>query len=256
LLSQVVGWQARTNGHVEPGARTVGPNTVKRELANLKSLFRWAIAEGKLRRRDNPLDGITCKGGDPASKARPTVEQADQLVALPVPATVDLDSWCLLPVLARYTGARIGELAMLEAENVVVEQGIRCFHIRPTEEHRLKTRSSERVVPIADKLAPHVDALLTKHPSGPLFPGCRHWRGSGGVLKPAHYLLKVWNRHAKTVGPFSFHCLRLYANDELVRGETDITDRERILGHKSGRTQAAYTARELARYLKALNKIR
>ena len=82
------------------------------------------------------------------------------------------------------------------------------------------------------------------------------WTGDDGTVKRAHYFLKAWNRAAKRVGPFSFHSWRVYANDEMAGAEVDIIDRERIMGHRSTRTQAAYTATELSRYLAAVNRIR
>ena len=66
----------------------------------------------------------------------------------------------------------------------------------------------------------------------------------------------LWNRAAKRIGPFSFHCWRVYANTQMTAGEVDIIDRERILGHENRRTQAAYTAPEIKRYKAAVDTIR
>lgn len=85
----------------------------------------------------------------------------------------------------------------------------------------------------------------------------RLWPDGGDYTnRPAHQFLKAWNRAAKDIGPYSFHCWRLYANDEMARAGVDITDRERIIGHTSGRTQAAYTAVDLERYARAVSSIR
>ena len=258
LLQMPVGWQKRaTPRKPDDGpVRTVSPSSVNRDLQRIRTWFRWAIDEGKLRRKDIPGEKVKCKSVGPKQKECPTVEQADELLALPCPNNRDAHSWTYLPLFARYTGCRVGEIAGLTAEDVVTDHGVRCLRIHGTVDRRLKTAASERLVPVADKLAPHLDEVTRLHPAGRLFPDCGDWTGKDGVVKLAHYHLKSWNVAAKHVGPFSFHCWRVYANNEMVRGDVDIIDRERILGHASTRTQAAYTSPELKRYQAAVNKIR
>ncbi len=253
LLQKPVGWQKRTAGnYAKDDPRTLSPASVSRDLQRIRTWFRWAVNESRLRRRDVPGEGVKCKTVHPRHKERPTVAQADKLLALPCPKERDRLSWEYMPIVGRYTGCRIGEIAGLTAEDVVFDHDIRCLAIRGD---RLKTEASTRLVPVADKLAPHLDEVLKLHPKGRLFPNCGDWTSPSGTTKRAHFLLKAWNKAAKLVGPFSFHCWRVYLNDELVRHETDITDRERILGHRSRRTQSAYTSPELARYLKALDQV-
>ena len=254
LLQMPVGWQKRTTGKATKTARTISPRSVHRELQRLRAVLRWAIDDNKTALEEVPGARVRVHK-PPKAKAKvcPSVEQADALLELPCPKTADPHSWHYLPLLARYTAARIGELASLSSAGVVVDHGVRCLQIRGD---HLKTESSERLIPIADKLAPHIDRLIAEHPDGRWFPDCGDWTGKDGVMKPGHYFLKAWNVAAKKVGAFSFHCLRVYANNELVRADVDIIDRERICGHVTTRTQAAYTSPELKRYLRALNKIR
>jgi len=253
LLTKPVGWQKRTTGeHAKQNPRTISPNSVNRDLQRIRTWIRWAMDEGKLRRQNVPGEGVKCKSIRAKHKERPTVKQANQLLALPCPPSRNKEAWIYLPLIARYTGCRIGEIAGLTAEDMVDDHGIRCLAIQGD---HLKTTSSHRVIPIVDKLAPHIDALLKAHPADRLFPDCGDWTSADGVLKPAHYFLSSWNEAAKEIGPFSFHSWRVYVNDELVRNEVDIIDRERILGHRNRSTQAAYTSRELGRYLDALNMV-
>ncbi|WP_256581580.1 site-specific integrase [Pseudomonas sp. GW460-12-10-14-TSB1] len=52
-----------------------------------------------------------------------------------------------------YTGARLNELCQLYADDVVTIDGIACIHIRATRpDQKLKTASSERLVPLHSKL--------------------------------------------------------------------------------------------------------
>ena len=136
---------------------------------NLRRLFKWCIDEGRLERKDNPCDGVAVARMAPKTRRAPTVAEVDALVALPKARPIDADAWRLMPLFARHTGARAGEIAQLRAEDVVVEQGIRCFRITAREgDRRLETVSSERLVPVASKLQPHLDELLAKQPAGTL----------------------------------------------------------------------------------------
>ena len=82
------------------------------------------------------------------------------------------------------------------------------------------------------------------------------WHGADGTAKHGHTFLKHYNRRCKKVAPdLSFHCWRVYANDAMATAGVDITDRERLLGHVSSRTQAAYTPENLRRLKAAVDSI-
>jgi len=238
LLSLPVGWQRRADGPLplpSEGKRTISARSVNDDLMVLKRMFRWLIDEGRIARKDNPFDGVTIARLKPKNHKRvPTDAEADALMDLPKP-DISADTWHYMPLLARYTGCRAGEVAQLRVEDVVVEKGIRCLRITARGRDRsLKTASSERLVPVADKLAPHLDRLLAKRKSGQLLDA-GDWRGDDGTVKYAHRFLKYYNQRAKAVAPdLSFHCWRVYANDAMATASVDIGDRERILGHVSG----------------------
>lgn len=56
------------------------------------------------------------------------------------------DWW--IPLIALYTGARRGEIAMLEPAHITEVDGIKCIIIADTEVRRLKNDNSNRIVPI------------------------------------------------------------------------------------------------------------
>ncbi len=258
LLSLPAAWQRRATGPVpaDENENRLSARSVERDLMLLRRMFRWLLDEGRLHRRDNPFDGITVARVSPKVKRAPTVEEADALLALPAPKAIDALTWRMMPLLARYTGCRAGEVAQLEAKDVVVEQGIRCIRITGHGvDKTLKTSASERLVPVAETLAPHVDELLARRQTGRLLDA-GDWHGKSGMVKHAHTLLKYFNRRAKAVGgDLSFHSLRVYANDAMASASVDIGDRERLLGHKSARTQAAYTPENLRRLKAAVDSI-
>ncbi len=258
LLALPANWQ-RKNGHpapAEPGVAKLSPSSVKNHLRYLRQLFRWLIDEGRVARRDNPVDGINIAGMKPnGGKRAPTSVEADGLLRLTGTKAIEALTWRMMPAFARYTGCRAGELAQLRRDDVVTKQGIRCLRITARGAKTLKTVSSERLVPVSERLSPLLDELLGLRPDGALFRA-KDWHGADGTIKYAHGFLHTWNRKAKAVAPdLSFHCLRVYANDAMATAGVDILDRERILGHKSTRTQAAYTPENLSRLKRAVDTV-
>lgn len=270
LLSLPVGWQKRNNSDkpelcpAEEGERVMNPNSVKDEIQRIKSIFARAIDDKKIIRTDNPAAKVKVDSVKSEQKIPPSGDCVGKLCNMRMTHSknYDAEAWKYLPLFARYTGCRIGELAILKAEDVVEKQGIRCLHITArgkaeTERGKLKTETSERYVPVSDILSRYLDEILLKHNSGYLFPKCGNWLNEKGkIRKPAHFFIKDYNRYAKKIDPqHSFHCWRVYANTQMADAGIDILDREAILGHKSDRIQRVYTAENMQRLKKAVDKI-
>ena len=258
LLALPIAWQLRNGSSPAPRAtqRHLSGKSVNGYLRDLRRMFQWLIDEGHVKRTDNPFSGVSVARVATNHKRAPTAPEAEALMNLPRPKAVNAEAWRMMPLLARYTGCRAGELSQLRAEDIVVERGVRCIRITSRGEgKRLKTSSSERIVPVADKLVPHLDALVGKRKAGRLLDA-GDWKGKDGMIKHAHEFLKHFNQRAKRVAPgLCFHCWRVYANDAMATAGVDILDRERLLGHKSERTQAAYTPENLRRLKTAVNAI-
>ena len=258
LLNLPVGWQLRKDDPVkaQEGERKVSGATVNRYLSDLRRLYDWLITEDRIRRQDNPFEGIKVARTKTTHKRAPTLAEADQLLELKRPRSIDELTWATMPILARYTGCRAGELSQLRTEDVVERRGVRCFRVTSRGKGKtLKTSSSERLVPVAEELVPHLEELLEERSDGRLlYPG--DWEGDDGTVKHAHKFLKYYNRRAKDVASdLSFHCWRVYANDAMASAGVDIGDRERLLGHSSNRTQSAYTPENLERLKEAVDSI-
>ena len=246
-------WQRKKEVPRAPtsGQRIISARIVQLHLANLRRLFRWLLDEGRIARASNPFDGVGVARVTTKHKRAPTSDEAEALCNLPCPTSIEVTTWALMPLLARYTGCRAGELSQLRAVDVVERQGIACLSIRGD----VKTPSSIRLVPLADRIRDEVVALAGKRPQGTLMKA-GDYTSAAGAVKRAHSFLKSYNRRAKAVAPdLSFHCWRVYANDAMATGGVDIGDRERLLGHKSGRTQAAYTPENLHRLKAAVDTI-
>ncbi|MCX6985650.1 MAG: tyrosine-type recombinase/integrase [Lentisphaerae bacterium] len=244
-----VGWQKRNKKfdsklpHAEEGERTLNPNSVKNEIERIKAIFARAIDDRKLLRIDNPAAKIKVDSVETEQKIPPSGGNVEKLCNMKMTHSknYDAEAWKYLPLFARYTGCRIGELAILKTEDVLERQGVRCLHITAhgkseLEREKLKTASSDRFVPVSEKLAPYLNFILKKHKTGFLFPNCGNWMNQNGrIRKPAHFFIKDYNRYAKKIDPqHSLHCWRVYANTQMADAGIDILDRESILGHKKG----------------------
>lgn len=263
LLSMPVNWQTRKKSVPEgEQTRTLSPKTVSQHLDNIKRVFSWGISDGLLHMTANPVQGIeVIQSAREIHKRPPTSAEADLLCRLPFPRTDTINefAWKYLPVFGRYTGCRIGELSQLTVDDIIIKNDVRCLRITAFGEgKRLKTESSERLVPVSDKLSIYLDEVLSMVKKGMLFPECGHLYSANGkdIYKAAHAYLKLYNRAAKKVAPDqSYHCWRVYGNSQMADAGVDILDREAILGHKSDRMQKAYTADNLKRWKSAVDKI-
>ncbi len=140
--------------------RAISAKTVKdSDLAGLKTLFGWAVSNRKL--PSNPVTGITIKLGKPQRlRGKGSTEEETKALltaALNVQRNGELAGtfaakrW--VPILAIYTGARVGELAQLRRQDVRQEAGHWIIELRP-EAGTIKTNEARKVV-----LHPHLIEL-------------------------------------------------------------------------------------------------
>jgi integrase len=252
LLAMPRHWERRPDPLAPAPKRSarLSPYTVTAHLTALARFFDWLQAEGKVYGQANPFKGLALPHPPHRGKRAPTFAEAEALCALPRPSKFDPATWIAMPRIARYAAMRAGEIAQLEGADVQDHEGLLCISVVEHGPQRLKTRGSRRLIPVADRLRPTLDALLSLRQAGPLL------RAEAFQYRAAHEFLKHYNRRAKKVAPdLSFHCLRVYANDAMATAAVDILDRERLLGHKSERVQAAYTPANLHRLQAAVNTI-
>ena len=127
---------------------SVAAVTVRKELGLFRPVWAWALGEDLL--SGNPWDSVRVTRGDSGMESRLpfTTEQIEVILA----GCSELDdqamrwSWPLGLML----GARIEEICCIRRVDLQVRDGIACVVIDPEAQlaGRLKTRSSERVVPL------------------------------------------------------------------------------------------------------------
>ncbi|HZP75851.1 MAG TPA: recombinase XerD [Pseudolabrys sp.] len=123
--SDVVGFKEHRLGSINPRTKEpISPKTVKdSDLAGLKTVFAWAVTNGKL--AANPAEGVTIKLGK-RRKVRRGFRDAEATAVLRAALSVTrgreraetyaAKRW--VPWLLAYTGARVGEMAQLRKQDI------------------------------------------------------------------------------------------------------------------------------------------
>lgn len=237
--------------------RLMARNSVRYTLLVAKSMFEWGNENNLLPRAFKmPFKrklNIYVESDEQKHKRAPNIAEADRLCQLPMPQTVQVSetAWQCLPLIARYSGMRLAEIAQLHREDIVTEEGFLCIKVC----RNVKTLSSQRMIPVAEKLRPLLESLMEEIKTGRLFPLCGDM-STVGVMKYGHAFAKLWDRRAKQVASdLSFHCWRVYANFQMTKAGIDLLDRERLLGHANERTNASYLPADLERLKKAVDSI-
>ncbi len=162
--------------------------------------------------------------------------------------------WKYMPLIARYTGMRAGEIAQLKKDHFKTIDGVNVIDITTGVE--LKYEFLKRIIPISDKLQIHINNLLQVQKTNLLFPGCESSQKHNRI-KYAHGFLRKYNTAIKSISiDLSFHCWRVYVDNALIGAEIDAIDRNRILGHSAEEmTQESYSPANLKRFKIAVDKI-
>ncbi|ROO36956.1 hypothetical protein BIV08_21930 [Pseudomonas sp. AF76] len=140
---------------IAEAASTISVTTFNNYVKNLTTFFSYAVREGYCSR--NPFDGLRVRQRHKVSEERSafTSDDLKRLFnkATYAPAQGSKPNQYWLPLLGLYTGARLNELCQLYTDDIVTIDGITCVHIRATRpDQKLKTTSSERLVPLHSKL--------------------------------------------------------------------------------------------------------
>lgn len=200
---------------VEQGAATMELATIRKKLAALATLFKFACgrlealeeepvaASGVLRDLRNAINKAALHKEAPKkgySRAELTTIFSSLLFKSAwSPQRADYgEALYWLPLLMAYTGARREEVAQLLVSDVEqdAESGVWCLAIRPGDGKSLKTVSSCRMVPLHDDLLAlnFLDYKARVPASGRLFPKLKpHKDGLG------HAIGKTWDNYLQEV---------------------------------------------------------
>jgi integrase len=162
------------------------------------------------------------------------------------------DGYFWVPLIALYSGMRMGEILQLLKDDVKLQNGIWYFDISKGEEKSLKTASSKRRVPVHQTL---IALGLLDHvkvrPAGRLFPEIK--KGKDGYH--SHNFSKWWGRYSKQIGFKSlrsaFHSFRHNFMDALHAAELPEYINKSLVGHSDKSVHGQYGSGETLSQLKA-----
>jgi integrase len=218
----------------ERGTETLmSPTTVRGYVHSMAAFFNWCIRKGLV--TSNPATMLNPKKGHKGKSRRDySIEELNKIMA-------GLDEWSenktrpgrwWAPLIALYSGARMGEILTLQTHEVGVLKGVPCFILRETEDKRLKTEGAERAIPIhADLiklgLLQHV-AKQQHEGQSRLFPDLsgRDQRQIGDLFQKR---FSYWQKNTLDIVGVSFHCFRHNFRDAMREGGLPI-DAIRALG--------------------------
>lgn len=245
-------------------ARTIDAQTINSKLSALSSFLRWAVRNGYT--DTNGCDGLFVDVGKTANVWSPfTVDQLNTILGSPLfngflkdgaehtPGNVNADDWRnWIPLIAMFSGARIGEIAQLKLADLEKQHGRWFVHVRDDAKTGQRTKSGKsRMVPVHRTLegigflrfyASQV-ALAGDDKTRQLFPEMEaNTRDHIGAEAS-----KWWRRYLGKIGVkvegdgLGSHAFRHTMADELrVAGFLDDQFGPLILGHHKGGVTGDY----------------
>jgi len=199
--------------------------TIRRRLVSLSAIFNYAYAELDLNKR-NPFSRIIIQGeGDDRSK-RGVFSNEQLKQGYDTALSSGKKTWLLMPLLGE-TGCRLAEIVGLKLADVDLENGL--IHIRPNSGRRLKTKNSERTLPLVGYAKVAMKLAFEQSDEKWLFP--RLIRGGHCHASYASVALNKWLK--RDFCGLTAHCLRHTMRDRLRAVECPMDMVDQIGGWKS-----------------------
>ena len=199
--------------------------TIRRRINSLSAILNYAYAELDLDKR-NPFTRLIIRneGDDVAKRGTFTNEQLRQGYDKAVNSKSQIK--LLMPLLGE-TGCRLAEIVGLELNDIDMDQEL--IHIRPNSIRRLKTRNSQRTLPLVGYAKIAMELALAKSDGKYLFP--RYVRSGKCNADHASAALSKWLK--KDFGGLTGHCLRHTFRDRLRAVECPLELIDQIGGWRS-----------------------
>jgi integrase len=130
-----------------PDITPMSITTVNKLLRLLGSLMRHAIKEGY--RHDNPVEGLKVQQNRRVDEERKAYSKDDmKKITTALPSPTDRPERYWVPLVAMFSGMRLGEICGLHLTDIKQIDDVWCFDVNEEGDRRLKTASSTRLVPI------------------------------------------------------------------------------------------------------------
>ena len=199
--------------------------TIRKRINSLSAILNYAYAELDLDKR-NPFSKLFIKGEGEDSHKRGTFTkeqlEAGYDKALKSGSTVKL----LMPLLGE-TGCRLSEVVGLRVEDIDMDNGL--IHIRPNAARRLKTRGSERTLPLVGYARLAMHQALSQANEEWLYP--RYVKTGKCNANSASASINKWLK--RDFDGLTAHCLRHTMRDRLRAVECPMDMIDQIGGWRS-----------------------
>ena len=224
------------------------PGTVKRYIADIRSMVNLGLRENDMSNVGNPFNGLPIKMETLAVDERHPIPE-DMLPAIngTISTQAGADLWQLWRMLEG-TGCRLAEVAALLVEDVKLDAPIPYLDVGFRAHRRVKNQSSARRVPlIGDALKAAREAVEAAGEGQYLFvqyAGILKTKGGKGKgKKDATHASNALMKHIRkvTADPkITVHSLRHTMEDRLIRARVEEFDRNLVLGHTKGGMSERY----------------
>jgi integrase len=151
-----------TNCLTEDKALRISTTTANNHMNRLREFFRWAVSMGYLISNPMPDDNLPAPKVSKQAKRDPIKdEEAKVVFSQPLfselkgfkTKKIENASHFWLPLIAAYSGMRVGEIAQLYLCDIIKIKEVWCFIVQETTElHFLKTPNAVRAIPIHAEL--------------------------------------------------------------------------------------------------------
>lgn len=212
----------------------MAPNSVQRTIGILKAAVNYTIIEQGLG-IPNVFTSLRIKGAGASRTDRLPIsdEDLDKLID----AAADSEPASSLLVVLADTGARLGEIVGLEVRDIDTELGI--LHIRPNGTRGLKTKSSERSIPLSQRATEALKGRLGElSDAAPIYAQYARLRGRDAASAMLMKRLRTIVEDPKV----TIHSLRHRMKDKLRNTGCPENLSNEILGHAQGSIAANYGA--------------
>ena len=199
--------------------------TIRRRINSLSAILNYSYAELDLDKR-NPFTRLIIRneGDDVSKRGTFTNEQLKEGYDKAVNSGSKVK--LLMPLLGE-TGCRLAEIVGLELNEIDMENEL--IYIRPNSIRRLKTKNSERTLPLVGYARVAMGLALAKSDGKYLFP--RYVRGGKCNADHASAALNKWLK--KDFDGLTAHCLRHTFRDRLRTVECPLELIDQIGGWRS-----------------------
>lgn len=185
----------------------VKPATVVREINVIRAVINKAIREIPLS-IPNHFESLTVQASALPDDGRKPYSRKELEVIFNEALRCNDERRRIVVVLV-LTGARLSEILGLRKDDVDLINA--SIHIRPHKGRSLKTKSSQRIVPLLPPALEAVQAQIQQSPTDFLFPSYASMNDTKG--NSASRTLNIWSK--KFVADRVIHCLRHSMRDQL-----------------------------------------